>query len=192
MRRIDPAMLGKSDFTPPSFFERETSRGTKIVYRDTDGTIVCSPNEGRRIATFGLCGCTAVASVIESTDGQRRGYIQHYSFRNEDAGVQALGQELRANAIDLRVARLVIMTPGTMGPSGKFPLEPANNTLANVLTLTGRTYFGEDADIQVYAYEETQKTGETDQGTLMIVFPAGGVANVVADGRLVRPLTDAN
>ena len=179
--------FGDSSYTPPSFYDRETGRGTEIVSMDANGTVICGPEEEKRIATFGLCGCTAVASVIERADGQRRGYIQHYSFRNEGTGVQALGDELRANASSLRVARLVVMTPGRMGPSGKFPLVQTNDTLANTLALTGRTYLGEDADIQVYAYEETQKLGATDQGTLMIEFPAGGAANIVADGRLIRP-----
>ena len=188
MRSIGPETFVNSGYTPPSFYERELARGTQIVNMDTNGNVICGQDGVRRIATFGLCGCTAVASVLERADGQRRGYIQHYSFRNEDVGVQALAEELRANAQGIRVARLLVMTPGRMGPSGRFPLEPTNGTLANTLALTGSTYLGEQADVQIYAYEEAQKFGATDQGTLMIELPSEGVANIVADGRLIRPV----
>lgn len=176
----------------PSFYDRETARGTEIVAMDANGSVTCSPEEEKRIATFGLLACTAAALVLERTDGRRRGYIQHYSFRHEGTGVQALGDELRAHASDLRVARLVVMTPGRLGSSGRFPLEPTNDALANTLALTGRTYLGEAADVQIYGYEETQKLGATDQGTLMIELLAGGSANVVADGRLIRPATEGS
>lgn len=159
---------------------------------DRNGAVMCGPEEEKRIATFGLLGCTAAALVTERVDGQRRGYMQHYSFSGEDAGVRALAEELRVNAQGIKVARLVIMTPGRMGSSGKFPLEPTNGKLASVLALTGRAYLGEDADIQTYAYKETQELRAADQGTLMVELLTGGSTNVVADGRLIRPATEGS
>jgi hypothetical protein len=74
-------------YTPLSFHERETARGTQLVNMNNRGTVVCQSDEVKRIATFGLHGCTAAAVAIEKTNGERRGYVQHYSFDYEDLSV---------------------------------------------------------------------------------------------------------
>jgi hypothetical protein len=177
-----------SSYQPLSFYERELARDTQLVAMDTGGRVLASPGEVKRIATFGLAGCTAVAAILNHPDGSRSGYVQHYSPMQEDASISVLASVLFADEVSSTDARLLIMTPGRLGPSGRFPLEPVNHTLTNVLSLTANNALGGGVDVQVYGYEETQKTGATDQGTLMVELLADGTSNIVVDGRVIQPL----
>lgn len=68
-----------SPITSPSFYEIEKSAGTELVGMDEYGSITVVSGEKKKIATYGLGGCTAVAVVSEFADGTKRGYVQHYS-----------------------------------------------------------------------------------------------------------------
>ena len=78
----------------PSFYEIEKSAGTKLIEMDSQGDITAVPGEEKKIATFGLSGCTAVAVVSEFADGTKRGYIQHYSPLGDQLSGLVLRREM--------------------------------------------------------------------------------------------------
>ena len=78
----------------PSFYEIEKSAGTELVGMDEYGSITVVSGEKKKIATYGLLGCTAVAVVSEFPDGMKRGYIQHYSPLGEQLSGLVLRREM--------------------------------------------------------------------------------------------------
>ena len=78
----------------PSFYEVEKSAGTTLVYMDSYNSVAAQPGEKVKIATFGLCGCTATAVVSEYPDGSKRGYIQHFSPAMKSFGESMLRTEV--------------------------------------------------------------------------------------------------
>ena len=88
----------------PSFYEIEKSAGTKLIEMDSQGDITAVPGEEKKIATFGLSGCTAVAVVSEFPDGTKRGYIQHYSPLGEQLSSLVLRREMGGWSSSRRLA----------------------------------------------------------------------------------------
>lgn len=83
-----------SPITSPSFYEIEKSAGTKLIGMDSQGGITAASGEEKKIATYGLSECTAVAVVSEFADGTKRGYIQHYSPLGDQLGGLVLRREM--------------------------------------------------------------------------------------------------
>mgnify|MGYP000550530913 CR=1 FL=1 len=102
-----------SPITSPSFYEIEKSAGTELVGMDEYGSITVVSGEKKKIATYGLLGCTAVAVVSEFPDGMKRGYIQHYSPLGEQLSGLVLRREMGGVEQQSPVScKMVIMTPG--------------------------------------------------------------------------------
>jgi hypothetical protein len=78
----------------PSFYEIEKSAGTELIGMDEYGSITVASGEKKKIATYGLGGCTAVAVVSEFADGTKRGYIQHYSPLGDQLSGLVLRREM--------------------------------------------------------------------------------------------------
>ena len=78
----------------PSFYEIEKSAGTELVGMDEYGSITVVSGEKKKIATYGLGGCTAVAVISEFADGTKRGYIQHYSPLGDQLSGLVLRREM--------------------------------------------------------------------------------------------------
>ena len=83
-----------SPITSPSFYEIERSAGTELVGMNEYKIITAAPGENKKIATYGLEGCTAVAVVSEFADGTKRGYIQHYPPLGEQLSGLVLRREM--------------------------------------------------------------------------------------------------
>lgn len=167
----------------PSFYENEIRRGTQMVDMDDLGQATASPDQEKRIATFGLAGCTAVAVAIEKANGTRTGYVQHYSPLNDSFGARMLGEAVKEKLTDVVSARAVVMTPGeyTQEPSAKWAMKPQNEALVGLLTVVAQQGLGEAVDVQVYPYSEQQRLDNYGQGTLMIEFKPGDETTILAE-----------
>lgn len=179
----------ETSYHRPSLYEIEKGRGTTIVDMDQRGDIAVARGEEKRIATFGLVGCTAVAIAAELPDGTRKGYIQHYSPLNNQLGAHMLAEATDRLAIDgVSKVRAVVMTPGewTQDPAAKWAMNPKDELVTRLLTLTVQARLDE-ADVQVYPYSEGLSFDRHGQGTLMLEFCADGVVNILAEAMLVKP-----
>ncbi|HEX8182598.1 MAG TPA: hypothetical protein VF575_03270 [Candidatus Saccharimonadales bacterium] len=174
----------------PSFYEIEKGRGTVLVDMDARGDITADNGEEKRIATFGLGGCNAVAISAELPDGTRKGYVQHYSPLNDQLGASTLAEAVDRFATDgVSNVRAVVMTPGewTQDPSVKWAMVPRDELITNLLTLTVQARLDE-ADVQVYPYSEMLSADRYGQGTLMVEFRADGAVNMLAESMPIKPL----
>ncbi len=181
----------ETSYHRPNFYEIEKGRGTALVDMDARGDITAANGEEKRIATFGLGGCTAVAIAAELPDGTRKGYVQHYSPLNRQLGASMLAEAANDFAMEGATnVRTVIMTPGewTQDPSAKWAMKPKDDLLAGLLTVTAQSRLGMEAGVQVYPYSEMQSTDQYGQGTLMVEFRADGAVNMLAEAMPVKPL----
>jgi len=162
-----------SSITSPSFYEIEKSAGTKLIGMDSQGDITAVPGEEKKIATFGLSECTAVAVVSEFADGTKRGYIQHYSPLGDQLGGLVLRREMGGVEQQSPVScKMVIMTPGEYrkDPDGKWIMTPiSQERVDNLIVESGMK--NRDRDVKVYPYNTTQSYQDRyRQGSLMIEF----------------------
>lgn len=181
----------ESSYHRPSFYEIEKGRGTALVDMDARGDVTVADGEEKRIATFGLSGCNAVAISAELPDGTRRGYVQHYSPLNHQLGASMLAEAtdrfVRDGAYN---ARAVVMTPGewSQDPSSKWTMVPKDEMMTRILTTTLQAKLGEEADVQTYPYSENLSAGRYGQGTLMVDFRSDGAVNMLAEAIPVKPV----
>ena len=157
----------------PSFYEIEKSAGTKLIGMDSQGDITAVPGEEKKIATYGLSGCTAVAVVSEFADGTKRGYIQHYSPLGDQLVGLVLRREMGGVEQQSPVScKMVIMTPGEYrkDPDGKWIMTPiSQERVDNLIVESGMK--NRDRDVKVYPYNTTQSYQDRyRQGSLMIEF----------------------
>ena len=162
-----------SPITSPSFYEIEKSAGTKLIGMDSQGDITAVPGEEKKIATFGLSECTAVAVVSEFADGTKRGYIQHYSPLGDQLGGLVLRREMGGVEQQSPVScKMVIMTPGEYrkDPDGKWIMTPiSQERVDNLIVESGMK--NRDRDVKVYSYNMIQSYQDRyRQGSLMIEF----------------------
>lgn len=166
----------------PSFYEIEKSAGTKLIEMDSQGDITAVPGEEKKIATFGLSGCTAVAVVSEFPDGTKRGYIQHYSPLGEQLSSLVLRREMGGVEQQSPVScKMVIMTPGEYhkDPDGKWIMMPrSQERVDNLIVESG---INNDKDIKVYPYDLDCNLGSYRQGTLMIEFSSDGETKIYTE-----------
>jgi len=180
----------ETSYHRPSFYEVEKSRGTQLVCMDTRGDMIASDGEEKRIATFGLGGCNAVAISAELPDGTRKGYVQHYSPLNHQLGASMLAEATDRFATEgASNIRAVVMTPGewSQDPSTKWAMVPKDDLITSLLTLTVQARLGE-ADVQVYPYSENWSADRYGQGTLMVEFRADGAVNMLAEAMPIKPV----
>lgn len=167
----------------PNFYQLEKHRGTSIVDMDDYGIITAANNKQTRIATHGLSGCTAVAVAVEFADGNRTGYVQHYSPLRKLLGADMLRGMLANLGGDIKTAQAVIMTPGqwTMDPEVDYAMNVEDETLTCLLTTVTRAGLGPEADVHVYPYSENQIQGKYGQGTLMVEFNPDATTKIYAE-----------
>lgn len=166
----------------PSFYEIEKSAGTKLIEMDSQGDITAVPGEEKKIATFGLSGCTAVDVVSEFPDGTKRGYIQHYSPLGDQLSGLVLRGEMGGVEQQSPVScKMVIMTPGEhcKDPDGKLIMTPiSQERVDNLIVESG---INNDKDIKVYPYNLDCDLGSYGQGTLMIKFDYDGETTIYTE-----------
>jgi hypothetical protein len=166
----------------PSFYEIEKSAGTKLIEMDSQGDITAVPGEEKKIATFGLSGCTAVAVVSEFPDGTKRGYIQHYSPLGDQLSGLVLRREMGGVEQQSPVScKMVIMTPGEhcKDPDGKWIMMPrSQERVDNLIVESG---INNDKDIKVYPYNLDCDLDSYGQGTLMIKFDYDGETTIYTE-----------
>ena len=115
----------------PNWVDEETKRGTELVMMGGNKEIILD-NNGKRIATFGLLGCTAVCVLAKNDDGWV-GYIQHYPQHGDS--VRALKRF--SGHIDGIIQVVAIMSPGEWvkdEQSGKWVMVFNDNKLTDELT----------------------------------------------------------
>lgn len=104
--------LSKTPFSgeaaSPNWVDAEKRRGTKLVVMGYNRQIVLDADD-KRIATFGLGGCTAVCALAEK-DGNWVGYIQHYPPIQREESMKAL--EHFRNSVSGDIQAVAIMSPG--------------------------------------------------------------------------------
>lgn len=167
------SLQNEETHSTPSFYEIEKSAGTKLIGMDSQGDITAVPGEEKKIATFGLSECTAVAVVSEFADGTKRGYIQHYSPLGDQLGGLVLRREMGGVEQQSPVScKMVIMTPGEYrkDPDGKWIMTPiSQERVDNLIVESGMK--NRDRDVKVYPYNTTQSYQDRyRQGSLMIEF----------------------
>ena len=167
----------------PSFYEIEKSAGTELVGMDEYGSIAVVSGEKKKIATYGLGGCTAVAVVSEFADGTKRGYIQHYSPLGDQLSGLVLRREMGGVEQQSPVScKMVIMTPGEYckDPDGKWIMTPiSQERVDNLIVESG---INNDKDIKVYPYNTTQSYQDRHrQGSLMIEFSSDGETKIYTE-----------
>lgn len=166
----------------PSFYEIEKSAGTELVGMDEYGSIAVVSGEKKKIATYGLGGCTAVAVVSEFADGTKRGYIQHYSPLGDQLSGLVLRREMGGVEQQSPVScKMVIMTPGEYckDPDGKWIMTPiSQERVDNLIVESG---INNDKDIKVYPYNLDCDLGSYGQGNLMIKFDYDGETTIYTE-----------
>lgn len=167
----------------PSFYEIEKSAGTELIGMDEYGSITVASGEKKKIATYGLGGCTAVAVVSEFADGTKRGYIQHYSPLGDQLSGLVLRREMGEVEQQSPVScKMVIMTPGEhcKGPDGKWIMTPmSQECVDNLIVESG---INNDKDIKVYPYNTIQSYQDRHrQGSLMIEFSSDGETTIYTE-----------
>lgn len=166
----------------PSFYEIEKSAGTELVGMDEYGSIAVVSGEKKKIATYGLGGCTAVAVVSEFPDGTKRGYIQHYSPLGDQLSGLVLRREMGGVEQQSPVScKMVIMTPGEYckDPDGKWIMTPiSQERVDNLIVESG---INNDKDIKVYPYNLDCDLGSYGQGNLMIKFDYDGETTIYTE-----------
>ena len=167
----------------PSFYEIEKSAGTELVGMDEYGSIAVVSGEKKKIATYGLGGCTAVAVVSEFADGTKRGYIQHYSPLGDQLSGLVLRREMGGVEQQSPVScKMVIMTPGEYhkDPDGKWIMTPTSQErVDNLIVESGMK--NRDRDVKVYPYGLDCDLGGYGQGTLMIKFNYDGETTIYTE-----------
>ena len=162
-----------SPVTPQSFYEIERSAGTELVGMNEYKIITAAPGENKKIATYGLEGCTAVAVVSEFADGTKRGYIQHYPPLGEQLSGLVLRREMGGvERLSPVRCKMVIMTPGEYrkDSDGRWIMTPMfQKCVDNLIVESGMK--NRDRDVKVYSYNTTQSYQDRRrQGSLMIEF----------------------
>ena len=159
-----------------SFYDRERRRGTELVMMNSVSEIASSDQEVKRIATFGLCGCSAVVSLFQTELGYSA-VLGHFDpiQAERELGEGSLGQlhnHLAGHAHEQ--ATVLILTPGDWqkdDESGKYTLEPKQMDIVRKT----RDYLEKNLqnlnETRIRCYSENQLFGAKDQGTLLVELP---------------------
>lgn len=171
-----------SPVTPQSFYEIERSAGTELVGMNEYKIITAAPGENKKIATYGLEGCTAVAVVSEFADGTKRGYIQHYPPLGEQLSGLVLRREMGGvERLSPVRCKMVIMTPGEYrkDSDGRWIMTPMfQEHVDNLIAGSG---IKNDKDVKIYPYDLNRDPDRYGQGTLMIKFDYDGETTIYTE-----------
>ena len=151
----------------PSFYEIESKAGTKLIDMDDYGSVDVHSGDTAKIATFGLCGCTAVAVVSEYLDGSKSAHVQHFSpiCRKLSGSVFRSVMTKNQGVVSRKV---VVMVPGqwVQNGDGNTIIVPKDQASLNSLLQAGNLSDGNNA--RVCSYDESICIGQYGQGTLMV------------------------
>ena len=168
--------------SPSDWYRVESGRNTNLVFMEANGETVARTGEEKRIATFGLGGCTAVAVAGQLGDGSRKGYVQHYSPSGRDLSILALARSANLFATQgAKLVRAVVMTPGewVKGSDEKWTMVPQEEPLVETLTRTIEDAI-DDAQVGVYPYSMSM-SGSYGEGTLSVALLGTGEIQVLAE-----------
>jgi hypothetical protein len=167
---------------PPALRELQPD-DTDIIEMNESGYVMAPTGEKRRMATFDLTGCTAVAVTATFPDGMRRAHMQHCdpfqmrSLWNSSPEESILireaenGQYAAADQVNA-----VIMLPGR----SLTEKAPYNSAQAAWLTETIKKSFGESTDVTVVPYPAQAAGWENPyKNTLMIDVPEQGMPEII-------------
>jgi hypothetical protein len=170
----------------PTFYEREKGFGTTLINMDSEGSLRATGQGHEAIATFGLCGCTAVAVVLENPDNSAEhvGIIAHYSPLAINARLyNRLRTLLQQHGASGWKATAYIVTPGQWSKSdeGKYSMLPKDDLVTSLLTSVLHADLPGLHEVSVRGYSEMLQMGATEQGTVVIRFNPDG-ARVFIEG----------
>lgn len=175
---------------------------------EENNCIEAAPNEGRRIATYGLATCTAVAIIANLPSGSRHGYIQHnydarpgdiWSKSNaiDDSAMFIIPEldhliQVKANSI-----KIIIVYPANLpkNEAADTPTYvPVYSDQLNKLDLIIKEKLDESASIKMVPYlEYTTEVEEADVenkyfngSNLMIDFMPDGSTSVLVNSEKVE------
>jgi hypothetical protein len=151
----------------PSFYEIESRAGTKLIDMDDYGSVDVHSGDTAKIATFGLCGCTAVAVVSEYLDGSKSAHVQHFSPICRKLSESVFRSVMTKNQ-GVVSRKVVVMVPGqwVQNGDGNTIIVPKDQASLNSLLQAGNLSDGDNA--RVCSYDESICIGQYGQGTLMV------------------------
>lgn len=151
----------------PSFYEIESKAGTKLIDMDDYGSVDVHSGDTAKIATFGLCGCTAVAVVSEYLDGSKSAHVQHFSPICRKLSESVFRSVMTKNQ-GVVSRKVVVMVPGqwVQNGDGNTIIVPKDQASLNSLLQAGNLSDGNNA--RVCSYDESICIGRYGQGTLMV------------------------
>ena len=151
----------------PSFYEIESEAGTKLIGMDDYGSVEVHSGDTAKIATFGLCGCTAVAVVSEYLDGSKSAHVQHFSPICRKLSESVFRSVMTKNQ-GVVSRKVVVMVPGQWSQSGdgNTIIVPKDQASLDSLLEAGNLSDGDNA--RVCSYDESICIGQYGQGTLMV------------------------
>ena len=138
----------------PSFYEIESEAGTKLIDMDDYGSVDAHSGDTAKIATFGLCGCTAVAVVSEYLDGSKSAHVQHFSPICRKLSESVFRSVMTKNQ-GVVSRKVVVMVPGQWVQSGdgNTIIVPKDQVSLNSLLQAGNLSDGDNA--RVCSYDES-------------------------------------
>lgn len=150
----------------PSFYEIESKAGTKLIDMDDYGSVESHSGDTAKIATFGLCGCTAVAVVSEYIDGGKSAHVQHFSPICQELS-ESVFRSVMTKSQGVVSRKVVAMVPGQWSQSsdGNTIIVPKDQASLDSLLQAGN--LSDDNSVKVYPYNMAQGN-KYGQGTLMV------------------------
>ena len=150
-----------------SFYEIESEAGTKLIGMDDYGSVEVHSGDTAKIATFGLCGCTAVAVVSEYLDGSKSAHVQHFSPICQELSESVFRSVMTKNQ-GVVSRKVVAMVPGQWSQSsdGNTIIVPKDQASLDSLLEASNLSDGDNA--RVCSYDESICIGQYGQGTLMV------------------------
>lgn len=192
-----------SPFRKDNFYHREIKRGTEMIDTQKAGFIEAGPNDEKRLATFGIATCTAVAVVADLPNGDRHAYIQH-NYESEDnylydepSGVDILTHELdELKAKNASSIKMIIMYPSKFIQKSdqQWGFEPVNEDVVLGLENTAKEKTENRIELVKYPFAEyTEELEKSDKnfennyffGTLLVELLPNSQTKIIANGELI-------
>lgn len=162
-----------------AFDARERSKGTTLVGADDIGELVVTQGDEGRIATGGLCGCTATATLLKLEDGTQKARIQHYNPLMFNLCATLLSDYLTSaeKAGGLVGARTVIMVPGTP----RYQQDEVNYRAAEGLKVDVQGLTEAPSLAELYPYDPYGAFQAYGNGTLAVEIGSDSQADIIAE-----------
>lgn len=143
--------------------------------------IEVSPADKEKIIwTYGLGGCYGCLVFTEHPDGTRNAVLTHYPPTEISQNLAKL-RELIGKSVKMREATtkrtVLVMAAGEwiQDPTTKrYSLRVRDQQTADLLVLAVKAELGDEVEVKLEPYDETQIDGEKDQGILIVYNPPAG------------------